>query len=40
MVIAVWLLVKGFSPGIGSTDSQIASVATARHGVREPVQPA
>jgi hypothetical protein len=37
MVIAVWLLVKGFSPETGSTDNQSASVATARHGVREPV---
>jgi hypothetical protein len=40
MVIAVWLLVKGFSAGTGSTDSQTASVATTRHGVREPVSPA
>jgi hypothetical protein len=40
LVIAVWLLVKGFSPETGSTDNQSASVATARHGVREPVQPA
>jgi transposase len=39
-VAAVWLLVKGFNPETGSTESQSASVATARHGVREPVQPA
>ncbi len=38
MVIAVWLLVKGFSAGTGRTDSQIASVGTMRHGVRQPVQ--
>jgi hypothetical protein len=37
MVIAVWLLVKGFSPETGSRDNQSASVATARRGVREPV---
>ena len=38
MVIAVWLLVKGFSPGITGTDVRIVSVATTRRDVREPVQ--
>ena len=40
MVIAVWLLVKGFSPETGGTHNQSASVATTRRGVREPVRPA
>jgi Domain of unknown function (DUF4386) len=38
MVIAVWLLVKGFSAATGRTDSQMASVGRMRHGVRQPVQ--
>jgi len=38
MVIAVWLLVKGFSPETGGTHNQSASVGAMRHGVRQPVQ--
>ena len=38
MVIAVWLLVKGFSPGTGGSPAQIASAVTARHEDREPAQ--
>jgi hypothetical protein len=38
MVIAVWLLVKGFSPGTAGTEARTVSVATTRDHVREPVQ--
>ncbi len=38
MVIAVWLLVRGFSPGTGGSPAQIASAVTARHEDREPAQ--
>jgi hypothetical protein len=38
MVIAVWLLVKGFSPGTAGTEVRTVSVATTRDHVREAVQ--
>jgi hypothetical protein len=37
MVVAAWLLVKGFSPAIGETDIPIASVATTPRAAGEPV---
>jgi hypothetical protein len=37
MVVAAWLLVKGFSPAIGETDLTITSVATRRRAAGEPV---
>jgi hypothetical protein len=37
MVVAAWLLVKGFSPAIGETDITIGSVATTRRAAGEPV---
>ena len=38
MVIAVWLLVRGFSPETGQSRDQIASAVTARDEDREPAQ--
>jgi hypothetical protein len=38
MVIAVWLLVRGFGPRAAESRAHIASAVTARHEVLEPAQ--
>ena len=38
MVIAIWLLVRGFTPGTGGNLARIASADTGGHENREPAQ--